>query len=99
MAVVPDSAISIRRVSYPQDGEQMADLMEIGFGDLLDAPSRSMLSRLRLCSSQGQTLWRFATLMGFVQIGDWLDGFGAYDGPRLIGNLSLARGGGGRIPG
>jgi ribosomal protein S18 acetylase RimI-like enzyme len=95
-AVVPDSSIHIRRVSYPQDGARMADLMEIGFGELLDAPSRAMLAGLRRWSSQGRTVWRFATAMGLIQIGDWLDGFGAYDGTRLVGNTSLARSAWGR---
>jgi ribosomal protein S18 acetylase RimI-like enzyme len=91
MAVVPDSAPVVRRVAYPQDGPQMADLMEVGFGALLDPPSRAMLSGLRLWSGQGKLAWEFATAWGLVQVADWLDGFGAFEGERLLGNLSLAR--------
>jgi ribosomal protein S18 acetylase RimI-like enzyme len=89
MAVVPDKNAEIRPVAFPRDGKAIADLMELSFGDLLDSSSRNLLAAVRRWSNQGKLVWELARMAGFVQIGEWLDGLGWYDGERAVGNISI----------
>jgi ribosomal protein S18 acetylase RimI-like enzyme len=83
---------AVRRVAFPRDGQPVAELMELCFGDLLDSPSRSMLAALRRWSEEGMVVWQLVRTMGLVQIEEWLDGLGWYEGDRMVGNISITPG-------
>ncbi len=67
------------------------DLLELGFGDELDAQDRRWLSDLAALSNVGPLLWLVRL---FPLVGNAFSGFVWYADGRLVGNASLMRTGG-----
>ncbi len=80
--------VGLRKINIRKDLGQIADLLELAFGNEMDANGRAMLRELRTWSRSGPLLWLASgldkALQGFGSGYVWVD-----SADNIIGNVSL----------
>ena len=81
--------VGARKINIRKDLGRIADLLEIAFGNTMDANGRGMLRELRTWSRSGPLLWLASgldkALQGFGSGYVWIDA----DTEDLVGNISI----------
>ena len=76
-------ARGIRRFDVSRDLDQLADLMEVAFGQELEATENLIVQELRRMARMGAALWLLA------KVAPMMHGFVYVDGELLVGNVTL----------
>lgn len=81
--------VGLRRINIRKDLGRIADLLEVAFGNNMDANGRAMLRELRSWSRSGPLLWMASSidkaLQGFGSGYVWIDA----ETEDLVGNVSI----------
>jgi ribosomal protein S18 acetylase RimI-like enzyme len=77
-------ARGIRRFDVSRDLDQLADLMEVAFGQELEATENLIVQELRRMARMGAALWLLA------KVAPMMHGFVYVDGELLVGNVTLS---------
>jgi putative membrane protein len=80
-----------RRARFPQDVPQIAQLVELGFAEVLDYASRKALRDVRQIAEMGVAAWSLARIFGGIQPDEWVLGSVWEEEGRVVGNVTLTR--------